>query len=106
MRGIFVLLSTRSIEINSQDRAQDAAKTRRRAEHDVVGLTTEQRRPPTRHALVQQLAVLLGFAQLRTAQLAYSLLLLAPDAWRDEIGGASHVEANLTLLFSNLHSFL
>ena len=99
----FCSMSNRSIEINSQDVTQDIPKTRGGSEHDVVCLPTKQRRPPTRHALVQQVAALLGSAQLRTAQLAYSLLLLAPDAWTYEVGGASHVETNLTFLFSELH---
>ena len=85
------------------DAAQNAPKTTWQAEDDVVGMALKERRPPTHHALVQEMPALLGRAQLRTAQLAYSLFVLAPRTWTDEVGGASHVETDLAFFSFRLH---
>ena len=87
------------------DAAQNASQAIRGSEDNVVGLALKQRRPPARHALIQQLAMLLRRAQLRTAQLAYSLFVHAPHTRTYEIGGASHVETDETLVLSVLHLF-
>jgi hypothetical protein len=99
------IVSIHTYTFNSRDAAQNASQAIRGSEDNVVGLALKQRRPSTRHALVQQLAVPVGRAQLRTTQLAYSLFVLTPNTRRDEIGGPSHLEADRALHLSGLHSF-